>query len=203
MSYLKDLLKDAYKEGMTEEEISKALESMQVSIPVKPEIEKSKEYISLKAAFDKASGQVADYKKQLQAKMTEDEKKAAEQKEAWDNLVKENETLKREKSVADYKSQFLAMGYDDTLAQSTAEALTDGNIATVMKNQSEFAASMEKKIRADIMRGTPDPVGGKSSSTMTLADLRKMSMQDRFKFSQEHPEEYAQLYSSENNNKEE
>jgi hypothetical protein len=44
------------------------------------------------------------------------------------------------------------------------------------------------------MRGASDPVGGTGKSTMTLDDLRKMSVEDRYKFSEEHPDEYKSLY---------
>mgnify|MGYP003194734982 CR=1 FL=1 len=64
------LLGDAYKEGMTADEIISALEK--VADP-NAEIEK------LRNAVTKANGEAAEYKKQLKAKRTDDENAAQEQ----------------------------------------------------------------------------------------------------------------------------
>lgn len=64
------LLGDAYKEGMTADEIISALEK--VADP-NAEVEK------LRNAVTKANGEAAEYKKQLKAKRTDDENAAQEQ----------------------------------------------------------------------------------------------------------------------------
>ena len=64
MSYLSDLLGSAYKEGMTEEEISTALQTVKSTSDA--------EVNRLKAALSKANGEAADYKKQLRNKQTDD-----------------------------------------------------------------------------------------------------------------------------------
>ena len=72
MSYLSDLLGSAYKEGMTEDEISTALQT--VGQGNEAEINR------LKAALSKANSEAADYKKQLRTKQTDDEAAEAERK---------------------------------------------------------------------------------------------------------------------------
>lgn len=200
MSYLQDLLGDAYKEGMSEDELSQALEAAKIGKAadaseierLKAEVQKTKETLS------KKNSEAAQYKKQYEAYLSEEEKKKLESEKRWSEIEEENKALKREKSIAEYTAQYLSMGYDAELAKSTAEAMTDGDVAKVMANQASFTETMKKQIKADLMRNNPDPVGGSSKSTMTLDTLRAMSMQDRFKFSQEHPEEYEQLYRNEN-----
>ena len=72
MSYLSDLLGKAYKEGMTEDEISAALEAVGQG--------NDAEVNRLKAALSKANSEAADYKKQLRSKQSDDEAAAAAQK---------------------------------------------------------------------------------------------------------------------------
>ena len=67
MSYLSDLLGEAYKEGMTEEEISTALQTAGAGQSNTAELDK------LKAQLSKANSEAADYKKQLRGKQTADE----------------------------------------------------------------------------------------------------------------------------------
>lgn len=199
MSYLQDLLGDAYKEGMSEEELSQALEAAKIGkADNASEIEKLKAEIQkTKDTLSKKNSEAAQYKKQYEAYLSEEEKKKLESEQRWNEIEAENKKLKREKSIAEFTSQFLGMGYDTELAKSTAEAMTDGDVAKVMQNQAVFTEAVKKQIKADLMRGNPDPVGGRSESTMTLEKLRAMSMEDRYAFSQDHPDEYASLYEKE------
>ena len=155
MSYLSDLLGDAYKEGMTEEEISTALQSAGAGAK-----DNEAEVNRLKAQLSKANSEAADYKKQLRGKQSEDEAAAAEQKATMDKLTQENTDLKRSIALADKKTKLVAMGYDEKLADSTAIAMVDGDMDTVMKNQATFNESREKAIRAEQMKKTPRPTAG-------------------------------------------
>lgn len=120
MSYLSDLLGDAYKEGMTEEEISTALQSAGAGAK-----DNEAEVNRLKAQLSKANSEAADYKKQLRGKQSEDEAAAAEQKATMDKLTQENADLKRSMALSEKKAKLLAMGYDEKLADDTATAMVD------------------------------------------------------------------------------
>ena len=80
------------------------------------------------------------------------------------------------------------------MADETAEAMADGNLEKVFANQKKHLASFEKRIRAEALKDTPKPTPDGDGKTMTLEKLRKMSPEDRLKFSQEHAEEYKELY---------
>ena len=67
---IKDLLKDAYKEGMTLAEIETALKDIDLPTDNSAEIDR------LKTALSKSNSEAADYKKQLRDKMSEEERKA-------------------------------------------------------------------------------------------------------------------------------
>lgn len=159
MSYLSDLLGEAYKEGMTEEEISTALQTAGAGQSNTAELDK------LKAQLSKANSEAADYKKQLRGKQTADEAAAAEQKAAMDKLTQENADLKRSFALSDKKAKLIAMGYDEKLADSTAVAMVDGDMDTVMANQAKFNESREKAIQAELMKKTPRPAAGSEGTS--------------------------------------
>ena len=185
---IRDLLKDAYKEGMSVEDIEKALESVEMPTDGTAEIER------LKTALSKSNSEAADYKKQLREKMSAEELKAKEDAEKMDALIKERDALLREKTISNHKAKYLTLGYDEKLASETAEALANGELDKVFENQKKHNESVEKKIRADVLKETPKPEGGTGSEIITKESFSKMSIAEQYKYSIEHPEEYKKLY---------
>ena len=185
---IKDLLKDAYKEGMSVEDIEKALEGIEMPTDSSAEIDR------LKAALSKSNSEAAEFKKQLREKMSAEELKAKEDAEKMEALIKERDALLREKTVSNHKAKYLALGYDEKLADETAEALANGELDKVFENQKKHNESVEKKIRADVLKETPKPEGGNGSETITKEIFSKMSIAEQYKYSMEHPEEYKKLY---------
>jgi actin-related protein len=185
---IKDLLKDAYKEGMSVEEIESALENIDLPTDNSAEIDR------LKAALSKSNSEAADYKKQLREKMSAEEVKAKEDADKIEELIKERDALLREKTVAAHKANYLALGYEEKLASETAEAMTNGELEKVFANQKKHLEAVEKKIRADVLKDTPKPEGGNGSDTITKEKFSKMPILEQHKFSVEHPEEYKKLY---------
>lgn len=161
MSYLSDLLGKAYKEGMTEDEISAALETVGTG--------NDAEVNRLKAALSKANSEAADYKKQLRTKQTDDEAAAAAQKEEHDKLAQENADLKRSIALSERKAKLLAMGYDENLATETATAMVDGDMDKVMANQNKYLEVQKKAIQADMMKKTPRPAVGSETGGVDYA----------------------------------
>ena len=161
MSYLSDLLGSAYKEGMTEEEISTALEAVGNG--------NTAEVNRLKAALSKANSEAAEFKKQLRSKQSDDEAAAAAQKEEHEKVVKENGELKRSIALSESKGKLLAMGYDEKLADETAAAMVDGDMDKVMANQSKYLEAQKKVIQADQMRKTPRPAAGSETGGVDYA----------------------------------
>lgn len=185
---IRDLLGDAYKDGMTIAEIETALAGIELPTDNSAEIDR------LKTALSKSNSEAADYKKQLREKMSAEELKAKEDAEKWDELIKERDALLREKTITGHKANYLALGYDEKLAEETAEAMVEGNLAKVFANQKKHIESVEKKIRADVLKETPKPEGGNGSDTMTKEKFLKMTTAEQYKYSVEHPEEYKKLY---------
>ena len=185
---IKDLLKDAYKEGMTIDEINAALEGIEMPADNSAELER------LKNALSKSNSEAADYKKQLREKMSADEIKAKEDSDKMTELQSKYDALLKESEISKNKARLLALGYEDNLATETAEAIANGETDKVFANQKKHLESVEKKIREEVLTSTPRPTGGNGSETMTLDKFRKMSLEEQFKFSKEHPEEYKTLY---------
>lgn len=188
---IKDLLGDAYKEGMTMEEITAALKD--ISLPE----DKTAEVERLNAALSKSNSEAAEYKRQLRAKLTEDEAQKQKEQEDRDNMQKELAALRRESSVSKNKAKLIGLGYDEALAEETAEAMEDGQLDKVFVNHKKHLDAFEKKIKADILKNTPRPVPDGDGQTITLEALKKMSIAERADFAQNHPEEYQTLYEGE------
>lgn len=150
-----------------------------------------------KDATDKATKEAAEYKKQLKA--LQDQQKSGNSKadDTIAQLQKQVAELTRQNTIASYTAQFTALGYDAELAQATAIATADGDVATVFANQRTFLEAHDKQTKADILKQTPKPGQGgtgKQAPAMTLEKFRKLSMQERMAFANEFPDEYQKLY---------
>ena len=88
-----------------------------------------------KDTFDKTASELAELKRQLKARMTEEEQREAERKAADEALQVELETLRKDKTISESRAKFLGLGYDDALATETAKALADGDMEKVFVNQ--------------------------------------------------------------------
>lgn len=172
-------------ENMTPEEKLAALEAYD------PE----KDGFVSKATFDKASSEVASYKKQLREKQSDEEAKAAKDAEERAELIARLEELEREKAVNAYVTSYLAMGYDEKAAKSSAEALAKGDMETVFTIQKTHNENREKALRAEILKETPPPAAGKDTA-MKKEDFAKLSLAEKQKFATENPEQYANFYNN-------
>ena len=131
-----------------------------------------------KATFDKTASELAAVKKALREKQTEEEKAASDraEKEAADKAEREAllaraEAAEKAMAVAQHKSAFLSLGYEDKLAQETAEALADGKTDVVLKNAAAHKTALEAKIKADLMTQDKQPGGGDGSKAGDSPDV--------------------------------
>lgn len=147
-----------------------------------------------KEQFDKTASELAAKKKELRDKLTDDEAAKQREQEEKESMQKELDALRRESTVSKNKAKLIALGYEEALAEETAEAMADGKLDKVFANQKKHLEAFEKKVRAEALKNTPKPTPDGDGATMTLKKLREMSPADRLKYSQEHPEEYKELY---------
>ena len=149
-----------------------------------------------KSVFDKKASEAAELSKQLKSQMTQEEQAAAKQAETLAAMQAELESLRADKMISEYTAQFLAIGYDEKLAKSTAAALHNGDMATVFKNQALFVTEREKAMKADLLKSTPVPPAGNGEKAPTTSkdEFMKMSLLEKAKFANENPELYKEFY---------
>lgn len=147
----------------------------------------------LKAAVSKANSEAAELKRQLKARMTEDEQKEAERaaKEAEKDALLES--LKKDKAVSESKARFLGLGYDEKLATETATALADGDMDKVFSNQQIHIENVRKAERAASLAGDPKPPAGKGTTEITKEQFDEMGYSERLKVFNEQPELFKQF----------
>ena len=150
-----------------------------------------------KEATDKATKEAAEYKKQLKALQEQQKTGNTKADDTIAQLQAQVAELTRQNTIASYTAQFTALGYDAELAQATAIATADGDVATVFENQRKFLEQHDKDVKANILKQTPGPSKGgtgKQAPAMTLEKFRKLSQAERMKFAAEYPDEYSKLY---------
>ncbi len=175
-------------ENMTPEEKVTALEGFEYN-------DNSAEVERYKNAVSKANGEAAEWKRKHNALLSDDQQKKQKDEEELNNLRSEVAELREDKLRSGHKVKLLALGYDEALATETAEAMVKGDTDKVFANQQKFLEAHDKNYRAELLKNSPrPPAGGNGGEPMTKEKLRAMNALDRHKFSQEHPEEYKQIY---------
>lgn len=167
---------------MTAEEKVAALESLEID---------TDETTKLKNLLNKASSEAADYKRQLKEKMSEQERAEAEARERAEKVEQELTELRREKEISTYKAEYLAIGYDEELALSSAEAMATGNTAKVFENQKIFNEKKVAEHKADLINAQPPLTQGGTTgvSPVTKQDILNITdRKERLKQIEEHKE---------------
>lgn len=163
MADLKTLLGDAYKDGMTTEEVGAALADKEF-------VDRSvlDGYVP-KSTFDKTASEAADYKKKWKATQTEAEQAAQAEAERQTQIEEELKGLRKTTKVSEFEKNYLKLGYDAETASKIAEATYDGDMDTVFSLQGKFLENKQKSLKAEIMKNTP----GAASGNQTDIDFTK------------------------------
>lgn len=102
------------------------------------------DYLKLKGNFDKTASELAELKKQLKAKLTDEEKKAEEEK------AKENEFLQMKKELETMKVKSkLAGAFDEKEVEDISSLILEGDIAKLVDKLVETRKAFETKIREE------------------------------------------------------
>lgn len=163
-----------------------------LKLDVPDEVDMSK--FVAKETADKYASEAAELKKQLRTKQTEDEIKKDEDEKSRKELEdKYNELLART-TIAENKAKYLSLGYEDKLAADTAKALFEGDMEKVFANGAKHQAELEKRIKADVLRGTPKPEGaGSGSESLTKEQFNAMGYTQRVNLRRENQELYEKM----------
>ena len=106
---------------------------------------KDKEINSLRRALSNANSEAANYKRQLRERQSEEERKAAEIEEQRKAEQAELTQLRKEKQIASYANEFMALGMDKDTATLTAQAKADGDDTAVFANLRALTESISQK----------------------------------------------------------
>jgi hypothetical protein len=174
-------------ESMTTEQKLAALEAFEYE-------DNASELERLKNTVSKANSEAAEWKRKHNALLDDDEKKRQEDAEKLEKAMQELEILKTEKAISEFTAQFLAIGYEEKLAKSTAAALHKGDMATMFKNHALFVADRDKVMKAELLKSTPTPPAGDGDKGLTKEDIQKMTLAEKQKFATENPDAYKQIY---------
>ena len=154
--YLETLLGESFKEDMSLEDISAALEALNLQ-------KGDKETSKLKMLLENANSEAAKYKKELRAKQDEAEAAEAERKERMEFLEARNAELEKNEKVSSLSIQLLAQGYDAETAKNTAMAFVEGDMSTFVENNNKFLETQQKAMEAKLLQNTPRPGSGAST----------------------------------------
>ena len=138
---------------MTAEEKLAALEGYDIPEP------DMKGFVT-KAQFDKTASELASWKKKHNALAAQGENVQNAQNEEIETLKQTVAALQKNEKINAQTVQLTALGYDAELAKATATAMVDGDFSTVLLNQQKFITEHDKSYKAQLMGGTPKPVGG-------------------------------------------
>ena len=152
-------------ETMTPEQKVEAL--LKVEVPEKVDMSL---YVPKERA-DKFSSEAAAYKKQLESKMSEEERVSAERDAKWAEMEAKIAQLEQEKLEGSFKASFLAMGYDEELAAAAAKAKVEGDATKEFDIQKRALEAVMKNFKAELIKGTPGPdgAGGGGAKTKSKA----------------------------------
>lgn len=126
---------------------------------VEPKTYSEEEYNKLKARVDELSKNEKNYKDQLKAKMTDEEK----QKEAQELVQKEIEDLKKENQKFKIAKELAVGGYSDEQINKITEHIVEGNVTELCKVLStyrkEIVEEITKQVKADLQKSNKIPSG--------------------------------------------
>ena len=172
-------------EAMTAEEKVKALEAYSIADP------DYSGYVK-KETFDKTASELAQTKKDLKARMSDEEKAKIETENLLKQYKEEADALRKEKAVSENKAKLISAGYDETLAEESAKALVEGDIATVLKNQQVVIENVKKIAKGEAMASTTPPAGKATDGSVTITkdQFDNMSLAERTELFESNPDLY-------------
>lgn len=191
MATLKELLGEAYKDGITVEEIETAIANKKlVDISTGA-------YVSI-SKYQALETERNDFKEKYTSTLTEQQKaeQLALEKE------KEYEAIKRENTLHKHKEKLSKTIKDENVLNEIATLYADGNLESAFEKQNAYfeaqRTEIEKKVKADLMAQNPqgNPQEG-NVGTITAEQFAKMDYKARVELYNSNRDLYNQLSSNE------
>lgn len=182
MEFLKKLLNTKFREDMTLDEVSNALQELNVGFPTD-----LSNYIE-KAKYDNLSSEVAEYKRKERESLSEQERRDLECKEKIQELEESNKNYLKEKNISEYTSNYVKLGYSDELAKETAIALNSGDMVKVFECQTKFNKELSEKLKIDNLNDLGGPKVNNEKKVMTKEKFDKLNATQQMEFYNENPQ---------------
>lgn len=146
--------------SMTAEEQVKALLSYEFDDGAAKLKEAEEKAAKQKAALDKAASEAANYKKQLNAKLSDEERVKQENDEVIRAMQEKLAEYELRDKVSTAKAAFLGGGFDEESAKVAADAFVNADIEKMSTALKTYRESIEKAAKAKLMGESPKPDGG-------------------------------------------
>ena len=135
----------------------------------------------LKKANDSLSSENGDLRKQVNAKLTEEELRAQQKSEKEEETAKRIAELEAKVALNDATKSYMSMGMPEELASKVAQADVDGDKDLVNASIKSFmeaqAKAIEEKVKADIYAKMPIPVSGNGDGQIDYDKIFKEKLE--------------------------
>lgn len=151
----------------------------------------------MKAAFDKAASEAAGYKKQLNATLSDDEKKRNEDAEIRKQLEERLAEFEQRERISTAKAAFLGGGFDEATAADAANAFIAGDIEKMSAAVKKYRESIEVQTKSRLMDSNPKQDAGSKADDSKKSDAENIASKigklraDEMKKAQEILEKYT------------
>lgn len=187
MATLKELLGNAYKEGMTFPEIEEATKAMNLADL------SGGGYVSL-GKYNALMAERDDYKTKYTDTLTEAQKaeQAAKEREM------EIQAIMRENSINRYSKKLANTIKDEATLTEIATLMADGKYEDAFEKQNTYlvnaAAKLEEEYQQKLMQTNPQAqAGGAGAGEITAEQFAQMGLAERTKLYKDDPETYNKL----------
>lgn len=124
----------------------------------------------LKSQYNKVSSEAADWRKKLNAKLTEDEKKTLAATEAQEALKSELQGLREIVAIQKATERYMGLGMDKDFAKATAEFEVSGDNESVTNNIQQYMANAMKQAKNEWLANRPPVNAGNGEEQKTEDD---------------------------------
>jgi hypothetical protein len=187
MATIRELLGDAYKEGITFEEVEAALANKNLADL------STGNYVAV-GKYNSAIAERDDFKSKYNAKLTEAEREAEQAREREAHYKE----LERQNSVYKYTEKLNASISDKTILAEIATLMADGKYEEAFDKQTAYLetekSAIEERVKQELMQTNPqsNPQSG-SGGELTKEQFAQMGVAERTKLYNENPQLYSQL----------
>lgn len=155
---IEKVLGDKFKPDMTAEQMIEALKG----VDVVPKVEVEANYVP-KKTLDATMADASNWKKKYHDTLSDSERKSAEQAEAFEQMKSRLTEYERSEALSKAENRFLALGYSDELAKSSAKAQVDGDNDTLFQNMKQHESDLKKSFIDTKQKQTPKPPAGNAT----------------------------------------